>query len=126
MGECICGYTFCTSCMQPYHGAYDCGLTDEQRLLMLEVYQRQESEKQAELEAIEAQRKKRQEEIEASEIYVRENSKKCPTCHFDVEKIDGCNYMVCTKCRRSFCWICLKSGITHFGHFRETDCELWE
>jgi hypothetical protein len=32
--------------------------------------------------------------------------KKCPKCHINVEKRDGCNHMQCLLCRTHFCWAC--------------------
>jgi len=37
------------------------------------------------------------------------HAKQCPTCHIPIERIDGCNHMVCGKCRTDFCWGCGKS-----------------
>ncbi|MEX0671811.1 MAG: IBR domain-containing protein, partial [Candidatus Babeliales bacterium] len=35
------------------------------------------------------------------------NVKHCPQCGVWVEKISGCDYLECKKCRYSFCWQCL-------------------
>ncbi|CAK7894503.1 translation termination inhibitor protein Itt1p [[Candida] anglica] len=47
--------------------------------------------------------------------------KKCPTCHTIIQKLDGCNKMVCSTCQSFFCNIC---GIyleknDPYEHFRE-------
>ncbi|CAM9938836.1 unnamed protein product, partial [Sphacelaria rigidula] len=31
-------------------------------------------------------------------------TKPCPACHTPVEKLGGCNQMVCYHCDTSFCW----------------------
>uniref|UniRef100_A0A146KLQ7 RBR-type E3 ubiquitin transferase n=2 Tax=Lygus hesperus TaxID=30085 RepID=A0A146KLQ7_LYGHE len=35
------------------------------------------------------------------------NAKNCPKCNAPIQKISGCNHMVCWKCKTSFCWHCL-------------------
>ncbi|XP_054153192.1 E3 ubiquitin-protein ligase RNF14-like [Oppia nitens] len=40
IGNCTrCGLAFCTSCMKPYHGGYDCQLETEEREEMVRIYQ---------------------------------------------------------------------------------------
>ncbi|XP_054152755.1 uncharacterized protein LOC128951533 [Oppia nitens] len=40
IGNCTrCGLAFCTSCMKPYHGGYDCQLKTEEREEMIQIYQ---------------------------------------------------------------------------------------
>ena len=36
-----------------------------------------------------------------------ENRKMCPRCRSMIEKMDGCNKMVCRVCKAIFCWLCL-------------------
>ncbi|CAM9247300.1 unnamed protein product [Ectocarpus sp. 13 AM-2016] len=35
-------------------------------------------------------------------------TKPCPGCQTPVEKLGGCNQMVCMHCNCSFCWICME------------------
>ena len=42
--------------------------------------------------------------------------KQCPKCQVYVEKIGGCNRMVC-KCRHPFCWLCLGEYRSYGSHF---------
>ncbi|CAB1120690.1 unnamed protein product [Ectocarpus sp. CCAP 1310/34] len=35
-------------------------------------------------------------------------TKPCPGCQTPVEKLGGCNQMVCMHCHCSFCWICME------------------
>ncbi|XP_035255877.1 cullin-9 isoform X2 [Anguilla anguilla] len=35
-------------------------------------------------------------------------SKRCPSCHAQIEKNEGCLHMTCAKCNHGFCWRCLK------------------
>ncbi|KAJ9177545.1 hypothetical protein P3X46_012754 [Hevea brasiliensis] len=48
----------------------------------------------------------------------RESVKNCPVCGYTIEKVDGCNHVVC-KCGRHICWVCLESfnsGPDCYGH----------
>lgn len=56
-----------------------------------------------------------------SEQWLEENSKRCPHCFVPVEKVDGCNKMVCYKCHSFFCWLCLTILPKHnpYDHFKD-------
>lgn len=41
-----------------------------------------------------------------NELWIKKNTKKCPKCHIDIEKNQGCMHMTCRSCRHEFCWIC--------------------
>merc|ERR1712118_469688 len=43
--------------------------------------------------------------------------KRCPKCKQAIEKVSGCNHMVCATCGVHFCWRCLEqiSGYDHFN-----------
>ena len=34
------------------------------------------------------------------------NARRCPKCAIYIEKIDGCDHMLCTKCNAKFCYRC--------------------
>lgn len=55
-----------------------------------------------------------------TEKWIRRNSQKCPACHVNIEKNDGCNKMVC-KCGTYFCWLCLTSLSTEspYTHYQD-------
>jgi IBR domain len=38
--------------------------------------------------------------------------KLCPKCTIYTEKINGCNYLKCTKCQTEWCWLCHKIKYT--------------
>ncbi|KAG8795209.1 hypothetical protein FRC12_017121 [Ceratobasidium sp. 428] len=47
--------------------------------------------------------------------------KNCPNCDATMEKIAGCNHMMCTVCRTHMCWVCLSSfatGDAVYSHMR--------
>ncbi|KAL8151900.1 hypothetical protein V2J09_021708 [Rumex salicifolius] len=45
----------------------------------------------------------------------KDNVKRCPVCGYTIEKVEGCNHIVC-RCERHICWVCLE----HFGS--DPDC----
>ncbi|XP_029938843.1 E3 ubiquitin-protein ligase RNF14-like [Salarias fasciatus] len=55
-----------------------------------------------------------------SDLWIAGNSKPCPHCFCKIQKEEGCNLVLCSRCKQSFCWICLtklahrKSGYSHF------------
>ncbi|XP_069188354.1 uncharacterized protein [Procambarus clarkii] len=49
------------------------------------------------------------------------NRKICPNCSTPIEKIEGCNKMLCLGCKKCLCWICLAVFNTEsecYGHLR--------
>ena len=49
------------------------------------------------------------------------NRKRCPVCHFGIEKVSGCNRVYCTICKTMLCWKCLKvfEASTIYKHLNE-------
>lgn len=45
--------------------------------------------------------------------WILANTKPCPKCGSRIEKNQGCNHMVCQKCKHEFCWICLGAWGDH-------------
>ncbi|KAG9127973.1 hypothetical protein FRC07_006763 [Ceratobasidium sp. 392] len=48
--------------------------------------------------------------------------KRCPNCTTHIEKISGCNHMVCAVCRTHVCWVCMAQFQTShqiYGHMRD-------
>ncbi|OCT88548.1 E3 ubiquitin-protein ligase RNF14 [Xenopus laevis] len=108
MGICSsCKYAFCTLCKLAYHAVAYCNITPEKLLLVREEY----------VEADEAGKRLLERRygknliIQAVELksteWVETNTKRCPSCGVNIEKSSGCFMMLCTKCRRYFCWGCL-------------------
>lgn len=31
----------------------------------------------------------------------------CPNCGVPTQKVEGCEHMVCIKCKHEYCWLCL-------------------
>ena len=60
------------------------------------------------------------------------NAQRCPKCSIYIEKIDGCDHMLCTKCNSKFCYRCgsrmrLPSYIGHDAKYSIFGCKykLW-
>lgn len=67
---------------------------------------------------------KLQQEIE-DEKYVRKQSKPCPSCGAAIDKIGGCNKVVCPMCKGRMCWVC-ETGIDGYEHFQRGGCRLMD
>ena len=80
-----CDVTACTSCHLEYHGEMPC----EEYGKLLE---NRESEKGF-IEWINQDPSKR---------------KLCPKCSIGIEKIEGCNKMMCASCKTIMCWVCMR------------------
>jgi len=46
---------------------------------------------------------------------MKANTKPCPKCGVQIEKNQGCNNMNCSKCKFSYCWLCLGAWSKHGG-----------
>jgi len=89
--ECVCGEKWCFNCSLPAHEPCSCHhaqLWEE----------RNASDKD-------------------NVNWIRANTKKCPNCHSNIEKNQGCMHMRCANCRHEFCWMC---GQTWFNHRNAT------
>ena len=94
--DCKCGYSFCFTCLEEYHGPALCSQVSDWKL-------------KCGKESDNAQ-------------WIVTNTKKCPKCYTRIEKNHGCNHMICYKCQFEFCWVCLGSwkehGIGTGGYYR--------
>ncbi|KAK6190741.1 hypothetical protein SNE40_002538 [Patella caerulea] len=78
-----CGIRICTTCHVEYHDGLSCQQYKANVMDKLQV-----------------------------EIYLKEfgnTTKHCPGCNILIEKNYGCNHMVCSACKISFCWLCSAS-----------------
>eukprot|EP00039_Didymoeca_costata_P026187 m.15202 g.15202 ORF g.15202 m.15202 type:complete len:450 (+) comp5317_c0_seq1:355-1704(+) len=117
MGQCdACQYTFCILCRKAWHGVNFCKTSDLQKFA--QEYPNASQERKTELELTYGKENilRIVNEIE-SELYLNENSKKCPGCGSHISKTDGCNKMTCSRCHAFFCWLCEKQiqGYDHFS-----------
>ena len=79
--RCPCGHKFCFGCGRAEHYTVPC--------LLVESWENQEFAENIQMK------------------FVVILSKKCPKCRVDTEKVGGCKFMNCGKCRAEFCWECL-------------------
>ena len=57
--------------------------------------------------------------------YLDKKTKTCPKCHSNIQKLNGCDHMTCSRCRAEFCWECLvlyRSGDTPYTAEHATTC----
>ncbi|XP_018421123.1 PREDICTED: E3 ubiquitin-protein ligase RNF14 [Nanorana parkeri] len=127
MGICTsCRYAFCTLCRMTYHGVSPCKLTSEKLLTVRNEYMAADEDGKKFLEKRYGRvLQKAMEELESLD-WLEQNSKACPRCGTYIQKIDGCNKMVCTGCRQYFCWLCMRilSRGNPYEHFNDpsSDC----
>jgi len=49
----------------------------------------------------------------SSSLWIRKNTKPCPSCAVPIEKARGCNHIRCQRCGADWCWICLRYLRSH-------------
>ncbi|KAI8055638.1 hypothetical protein BDF22DRAFT_671230 [Syncephalis plumigaleata] len=58
--------------------------------------------------------------------WIKNNTKRCPSCRTRIEKGAGCNHMTCSICRTEFCWLCLvkleKSEVANHYDDKDSKC----
>ena len=71
--------------------------------------------------------KRAMEETSSMEL-IQRTSKQCPSCRSWMQKLDGCNKMICSKCHCYFCWLCMKvlSKNDPYSHFNSSNSECYE
>ncbi|XP_041441196.1 ring finger protein 14 gene 4 L homeolog isoform X1 [Xenopus laevis] len=129
MGICSsCKYAFCTNCKQVYHAVSYCNITSEKLLLVRDEY----------VEADEAGKRLLERrygkdliikaiEMKSSE-WLQMNTKLCPSCKANVQKVDGCNRMCCARCKENFCWLCFSvlSKEDPYKHYSDTSLSCYD
>lgn len=61
--------------------------------------------------------KVKKEAASRNEDWMHVHTKPCVGCGSPIEKNGGCNHIVCTRCRRHFCWVSPKITGHIFGPF---------
>lgn len=117
-----CNHAFCVYCKRAYHGVEGCRLKSDEKRELIELYRNGDYNKQLELEKRYG-KKQLYELVNAAktEDWMSKHSKRCPCCHINIEKNDGCNKMICRKCNTHFCWLCLGrvSSLNPYLHFQD-------
>ncbi|XP_069560802.1 E3 ubiquitin-protein ligase RNF14-like [Brachyistius frenatus] len=142
----VCRFAFCVTCRKTYHGTDDCQtkksiklqIKRDEALPGVDLPQSQEGLR-ALWDDYDGGSKKRRQLLESRygrgilqknlEMYLSEdwiviNSKACPYCFSRIQKDQGCNRMICSQCRRLFCWACLtRLGQSNSSsHFQDYAC----
>ncbi|XP_069126310.1 E3 ubiquitin-protein ligase RNF14-like [Argopecten irradians] len=111
LAYCIaCQFSFCTICKKLWHQGERC--MDIQETLK-EMEGKLKAQKESERGAIKRKMQRLQEEA-SSNIYIQNKAKTCPSCQSSLQKISGCNKVVC-RCGCALCYICEKN-ITNIGY----------
>jgi len=99
-----CDFRFCITCRDRYHPF--------QRCKALEI-SKEVSKKDLEKAIV----SNKCASNTLSTIYIKKYTKQCPNCGTPILKNGGCNKVICSKCNKFFCWLCLKiiHGYEHFG-----------
>lgn len=83
MGECFgCSFCFCTSCLNPFHGTSDCGITEE-TLREFKINELKISEKRR--KELKNQRLIKLNEEKLSNSFISSTYKRCPGCQTNIE-----------------------------------------
>ncbi|KAK9832549.1 hypothetical protein WJX81_008317 [Elliptochloris bilobata] len=82
---CDCGAAFCFSCLRAPHEPAGCDSAREWEGVL---------------------RVARAQAASRDESWLSRHTKACPGCGSRIQKNGGCNHMVCSLCRRHFCWVC--------------------
>ncbi|XP_048399843.1 E3 ubiquitin-protein ligase RNF14 [Stegostoma tigrinum] len=124
MGVCPgCRYAFCALCEMAYHGISPCRLKAEKLSALRDEYLNADEFEKQRLEKSYGRRvlQKAMEEL-CSQEWLDKNSKPCPRCGTNIQKVNGCNKMTCTGCKQHFCWLCIRplSKIDPYSHFNDS------
>ncbi|CAK6957270.1 E3 ubiquitin-protein ligase RNF14 [Scomber scombrus] len=121
MGICsACQYAFCTLCKLGYHGLSHCKINADELRNLKDEYLSATTEGKKFMEQRFGKRViQKAVEESFSRDWLNENCKCCPRCGTNIQKVDGCNKMTCTSCKRYFCWLCLGvlSKVNPYSHF---------
>ncbi|CAL8465257.1 g4792 [Coccomyxa elongata] len=90
--RCSCGHAFCFSCLRAPHEPATCAAVKEWEMLVAVL---------------------NKEVKERDDCWLARNTKPCGGCGAPIQKNGGCNHMVCSRCRRHFCWVCGGDWASH-------------
>ncbi|XP_019202483.1 E3 ubiquitin-protein ligase RNF14 [Oreochromis niloticus] len=117
-----CGFAFCVTCRKTYHGTGKCETKKKYaERYIIDLPQSQEGMKALWEDYVSGSRERKRllenrygcnllvsiMEKNLSDNWIANNSKSCPECFSRIEKDGGCDRMMCTRCKRIFCWNCL-------------------
>ena len=89
--NCLCGHSYCFKCSKDPHSPIPCDMFKKWNQFIENFFHISSEE-------------------EKNNKWLQANTKECPICHQRIEKIKGCNYMLCDKkvggCGHAFCYVC--------------------
>ena len=97
----FCGFTYCSSCRAPFH--YNCGCKQVLRVAQRWAdWLRADREKYLRDVGVEARKKfmelqSRAKQVREDEAYLAKTCRLCPKCDRRVEKLGGCDLMICGR-----------------------------
>jgi len=103
---CGAGHTMCMVCRKEGHAPCSCSEWEQWHTVLnkeMEVSGSKSSNDGKCKNAVEI----------ANDLWCTANTKNCPRCSTAIQKCDGCNHMVCGKCRHDFCWMCMEKWSLH-------------
>lgn len=124
-----CGFYFCMYCKKAYHGVQMCNLKNEERAKVIREYQECSVDRKLELEKrFTKQQLLKWVEDDLSEQWLKACSKPCPNCRAVIQKVDGCNKMMCLNCNTPFCWLCnvTLSRVQPYKHFIDPESPCYQ
>ncbi|VDL18721.1 unnamed protein product [Hymenolepis diminuta] len=130
----ICRFHFCAKCHQAFHPDTACvagplaNLTPDEARDLVERYNNAGEQGQEMMEKQYGRLNilKLIDEV-ASNSFIFSNCKPCPNCKSPIQKYAGCNRVLCTKCKKNFCWLCLVviESSDPYSHFNG-NCQLYQ
>ncbi|KAI8461786.1 hypothetical protein BY996DRAFT_4572977 [Phakopsora pachyrhizi] len=128
-----CGFSFCFGCKRTWHGSMNrCSLPLSERIIdeffVGDVFNEKKLMRNKykfgwsgrDNENFKKIFEKLFEEL-INQSWKAANSTECVSCFISIEKISGCNHMVCPKCKTHFCYRCSKK-IKNLGkHYGDPD-----
>ncbi|RWS28685.1 E3 ubiquitin-protein ligase RNF14-like protein [Leptotrombidium deliense] len=106
-----CKLAFCAKCGEQYHGIRECNefVDEHEKKQVLHRYMNGSETEKAMLQR-KYTKNKLEKEVEnlLSNQCINRKCKQCPNCKVNIEKNEGCNKIICTKCKSYFCWLCLQ------------------
>ena len=103
----VCKYCFCPKCRHVFHGISNCIFSiDKFKEIIREYTNASFTEKNIfDRKYGKAVLKQMSADIE-NQAWIEKNTKKCPKCNINIEKIFGCSKVLCSHCSTHFCWLC--------------------
>ena len=101
----VCRYCFCPKCRHVYHGISPCSINKFKEIV--KEYKNANFVDKSILERKYGKGVLRQMIADVDDqLWFEKNTKKCPKCSVNIEKMFGCSKVHCSNCGTHFCWLC--------------------